>query len=70
MILFFIGASYVIIGLAVLIGIDLKTGRVDAFTRENDVLLFLMLFIWPLAFPVLFLPRYAPKNSKWTRRGG
>jgi len=55
---FVLGTVYISIGVTLLMLIDTRTRRVEAFTRNNDYWLFFLLVVWPAFLPFLFLPRY------------
>ena len=61
---FVCGAAYIILGLFLTMIIDLNTNRVERFARNNDYAIFALLLVWPLAIPILFLPRYGHRKTR------
>ena len=67
--LLFLGSAlYLFGGLMIMATLDEATGRVNRFLRRRYRRLAILILLWPLVLPVLFLPRYrAPKGATLRR---
>jgi len=68
MVMFIAGGLYIFGGLLIMAQLDEATGRTTRFLRGKDTRLVLMILLWPLIIPILFLPRYkAPRHATVVR---
>jgi len=59
----FAGIGYIVMGLLLMMLIDVRTRRIEVFTRNNDYWIFILLAAWPVFLPLLFLPRYRARTG-------
>lgn len=58
------GITYLLAGLALMIWMDSKHNRIQAFVGDSSLRPFLLMLLWPLTLPLVAIPRHTTSNAR------